>query len=512
MSVLVVGLSHKSAPVALLERAAITGEAIGKLLRDVHLSEHVAGAFVVSTCNRVEVYAEVEKFHGGVSTVSDLLARHAGVDLAQLTRHLYVHYEERAIHHLFAVACGLDSMVVGEGQILGQVRQALKFSAEAGTLGRALAELGRLALHAGKRARTETAIDRVGASMVSVGIDLVLGQLGRRPGVQGNGHGWPAAAVSTPRPAGHAAVPIPPPDPLPQVPGDSRGPASLAGARVLVVGAGSMSALAATTAMRAGADRIVIANRTPSRAQRLAVAVGGSTAGMADLPSQLAAADLVISCTAAAGAVVTAEVVRQALAARAAADQDRAGVPRGPIAFIDLALPHDVDPEVAGMPGALVVGLAEIGATSRADAPGAPGTASHDEDIAAVRRIVAEEVAAHASAVQAARVTPTVVALRAKAAMVVDAELTRLAGRLTAAGARELDEIAQAMRRVVDKLLHAPTVRVKELAGSPGGDAYAAALRELFDLDPKAVEAVTRADADLGGELTEPAEPAEGES
>ncbi len=468
MSVLVVGLSHKSAPVALLERAAVTGDAVSKLLHDVHSSAYVAGTFVVSTCNRVEVYADVEKFHGGVSAISELLARHAGIDLTQLTRHLYVHYEERAVQHLFAVSCGLDSMVTGEGQILGQVRQALKYSGEQGTLGRSLTDLGRIALHAGKRAHSETGIDRAGASMVSVAIDLAVGSL------------YPAG----------------PPDPA----------RPLAAIRTLVVGAGSMSALAATTAERAGATGIVVVNRTPANAGRLAESVRGSTAGLAELPRLIAAAGLVITCTGASGVVITAESARDALAARPSATcsgpepgADQAGS-RHPVVFIDLALPRDVDPTVAGLPGATVIGLAEIDAASRAVAAETDALVPPNEDIAAVRRIVAEEVAAHASAVHAARVTPTVVALRAKAAGVVDAELTRLAGRLAGTAGHELDEIAQAMRRVVDKLLHAPTVRVKELAGSPGGDSYAAALRELFDLDPKAVEAVTRADADLGGD------------
>ena len=468
MSVLVVGLSHKSAPVALLERASVKGDALGKLLHDVYSSQYAAGTFVVSTCNRVEVYADVEKFHGGVSAISELLARHAGIDLAQLTRHLYVHYEERAVHHLFAVSCGLDSMVVGEGQILGQVRQALKYSQEHGTLGRPLADLGRLALHAGKRARGETGIDRAGGSMVSVAIDLAACRL---------------------HPAGPA-------DPA----------RALAATRTLVVGAGSMSALAATTAARAGATGIVVVNRTPANAQRLAVSVRGSTAGLAELPHLMARADLVISCTGAPGMVITAEMARDALGTliTPGPGPERGASPpgqrRGPIVFIDLALPRDVDPAVAGLPGAAVIGLGDIGAATRAGVPGNDAAVSHDEDIAAVRRIVAEEVAAHASAVHAARVTPTVVALRAKAASVVETELTRLAARLGGTGSHELDEIGHAMRRVVDKLLHAPTVRVKELAGSPGGDSYAAALRDLFDLDPKAVEAVTRADADLGGE------------
>jgi len=462
MSVLVVGLSHKSAPVALLERAAVTGDARSKLLHDVHSSEYVAGTFVVSTCNRVEVYADVAKFHGGVSVISELLARHAGIDLAQLTRHLYVHYEERAVHHLFGVSCGLDSMVAGEGQILGQVRQAVKYSQELGTLGRLLADLGRLALHAGKRAHSETGIDRAGASMVSVAVDLAVGRL------------WPGGPLDRAQP--------------------------LAGVRTLVVGAGSMSALAATTAARGGAAQIVVANRTPAKAQRLATSVQAITAGLAELPRLIAEADLVISCTGAPGIVITADMARDALAAcNAVGGTARDG--RGPVVFIDLALPRDVDPALDGLPGAVVIGLDDIGAASRAGAADANAAGvRRDVDIAAVRRIVGEEVAAHASAVHAARVTPTVVALRAKAAKVVDAELIRLAGRLTGPASHELDEIAQAMRRVVDKLLHAPTVRVKELAGSPGGDAYAAALRELFDLDPKAVEAVTRADADLGSE------------
>lgn len=455
MSVLVVGLSHKTTPVALLERAAVTGDALCKLLHDVQSSQYVTGTFVVSTCNRIEVYADVEKFHGGVSAISELLARHSGIDLALLTRHLYVHYEERAAQHLFAVACGLDSMVTGEGQILGQVRGALKYAEGLGTLARPLADLGRLALHAGKRAHGETGIDRAGASMISVGIDLAARFL-------------PARDLAEP-----ARV--------------------LDGIRTLVVGAGSMSALAASTARRAGTGSIVIANRSAAHAERVAAAVAGTTASLADLPRLIAAADLVISCTGARETVITAQTVQQALTIREA----DGGSP--PLVLIDLALPRDIDPATATLPGVGVIGFEDIGAAS-CDVPGGYERAAYDQDIAAVRRIVAEEVAAHALAEHAARVTPTVVALRAKAASVVDSELRRLAGRLAGTSARDLDEVAKAMRRVVDKLLHAPTVRVKELAGSPGGDAYAAALRELFDLDPKTVEAVTRADADLGSE------------
>jgi glutamyl-tRNA reductase len=450
MSTLVVGLSHKSAPVAVLERTAITGDGLGKLRHDVFHASHVAGTFIVSSCNRTEIYAEVDKFHGGVSSISELLAQHSGVPLADLTPYLYVHYEDRAVQHLLAVTCGLDSMVVGESQILGQVRQALTLAREHGTLGRELGDLGAMALRTGKRAHTETGIDRAGANLVSVGIGLATARL----------------------PAG----------------------GTLAGRRVLIVGAGSMSALAATTAARIGVADIVIANRSAGNAERLAARVGCTVTDLTGLDGQLAAADLVISCTGAAGFVITRQMLLGVSARRAAAG-------RGPLVLLDLAMPRDVEPAAAELPGISLIDLDLIGTAvqGNGDASGSPGAVAvaPEQDVAAVRAIVAEEVAAHASAARAASVTPTVVALRAKAARVVDAELARLSGRLPGVDDRALGEIGQTVRRVVDKLLHSPTVRVKELAGAPGGDEYAAALRVLFDLDPKAVEAVTRADVEL---------------
>ena len=179
MSVLVVGLSHKSAPVSTLERAAVSGDTLGKLLHDVARLPDIAETFVISTCNRVEVYAEVDRFHGGVAGVCDLLSRYSGIPAAELTSSLYVHYEDRAVQHLLAVSSGLESMVVGEDQILGQVRTALKVAGDHGTLGRSLRDLGRLALRTGKRARAETGIDRLGLSLVSVGIELAAPHLGR---------------------------------------------------------------------------------------------------------------------------------------------------------------------------------------------------------------------------------------------------------------------------------------------------------------------------------------------
>ncbi|WP_333769134.1 glutamyl-tRNA reductase [Streptomyces sp. IBSBF 2435] len=428
MSLLVVGLSHRSAPVSVLERAALTEDARAKLLLDALAAEPASEAVALSTCNRIELYADVDKFHAGVAELSTLLAQHSGVGLDELTPYLYVHYEDRAVHHLLSVACGLDSMVVGEGQILGQIKDALAVGQELHTAGRLLNDLFQQALRVGKRAHSETGIDRAGQSLVTFG----LAQLAPATG-------------------------------------------PLAGRRALVVGAGSMSSLAAATLARAGVDRLTIANRTTDRAVRLArlLTEQGADARavtMAELGRALADADIVVSCTGSTGLVLTVEDLRAA----------------GPLAVLDLAMPRDVDPAARDLDGVHLADIESLAAAS-ADAPMAA-------DVDAVQAIVAEEVAAFGAAQRAARITPTVVALRAMAADVVAGELSRLDGRLPGLDDKERAEITQTVRRVVDKLLHAPTVRVKQLAGEPGGAGYADALRELFDLDPQAVAAVSRAE------------------
>jgi glutamyl-tRNA reductase len=434
MSVLVVGLSHRTAPVSLLEKAALASEAQAKLLTDVAASDHVTEALVLSTCNRVEVYADVDKFHGALTDVSELIARHAGVPLDSLTPHLYVHYEDRAVAHLFAVVCGLDSMVVGESQIVGQVKHALRTAQMAGTTSRVLSGLVQQSLRVGKRARTETGIDRAGRSLVTAGLDQAARELG-----------------------------------------------TLSDREVLVVGAGSMSALAAHVASQSGARQVVVANRTLGHAQRLAASVGGQAVALDQLEAALVSADLVISCTGAVGHVVEARTV-------SAAQQQRNG---RPLVLLDLALPRDVDPAAHDIDGVSIVDLETLAATL--------ADSEHAADVDATRVIVADEVAAFLGWQRASSVAPTVVALRGMAEDVVVAELTRLAGRAPDLDDRTRDEIESTVRRVVDKLLHAPTVRVKQFAEEPGGQSYADALSRLFDLDPKQVEAVTRAELDDGG-------------
>jgi glutamyl-tRNA reductase len=424
MSLLAIGLSHRSTPVELLERVVIDGDSIAKLLADLVASENVDEALVLATCNRLEVHAEVRKFHGGVQEVSEQLAAHTGVDLETLTEHLYVHYEDRAVQHVFAVAAGLDSMVIGEQQILGQLRTALKLARAERTVGRAVGSVVDGALRVGKRAHSETGIDRAGRSLVSVGVGLAEQALG-----------------------------------------------GLSGRAAVVVGAGSMSSLAATELRARGVGSLTVVNRTLAHAERLASQVDGRALPLSGLGEAIAAADLIVSCTGSVGTVID-----------AAALSDRRG---RPVFVLDLAVPRDVDPAAASLADVTIADLDSLGAVLEGAAVAA--------DVEAVRRIVTEEVGGYLAKQRADRVAPTVVALRARAQQVVDAELTRLLGRLPDADEHTTRELRATLGRVVDKLLHAPTVRVKELAEAPGGDSYADALRELFALDPSATEAVARA-------------------
>jgi glutamyl-tRNA reductase len=425
MSVLVIGISHRSAPVALLEKVALDPDGVVKLIGDVLDNEHVTEATVLATCNRCEVYADVDRFHGSVESISTLLCERAGVRPEDLVGNLYVHYDDAAVSHLFSVASGLDSMVVGESQILGQVREALRVGQETGTVGPALNLLFQQALRVGKRSHAETDIDHAAPSIVSAALERAATHLG-----------------------------------------------TLEGRRALVVGAGAMAGLSVATLARAGISDVVVANRTTARADRLAQQYGARTIELADVPGALAEVDLLVSCTGSAGVLLPATTVAAA----------RPG--REPLAILDLALPHDVDPAVADLPGVRLVGLATL-ARELEEGPAAT-------DVEGVRSIVGEELSAFLGARRAASVTPTVVALRTMATGVVDAELDRLRSRLPDLDDAERAEVEQAIRRVADKLLHQPTVRVKELANSTGAVSYAAALAELFALDPEAVEAVTR--------------------
>jgi glutamyl-tRNA reductase len=418
VSALVVGISHRSAPIALLEQLALDADGVAKLVEDVLANPHVSEATVVATCNRLEIYTAVDRFHGSVEDVSQRLLAPAGASVEALTPHLYVHYDDGAVSHLFRVAAGLDSMAVGEAQILGQTRDALRVGQEQGSVGPVLNTLFQQALRVGKRAHAETGIDRAAPTLVSAALDRAAGDL--------------------------------------------------TGRRVAVIGAGAMSALTVATVVRRGAGEVVVLNRTAERAERLATEYGVHWAPLSDVDAEVGAADVVVACAGATGILVSRAAVASA---------------QRPLALVDLALPHDIDPAVSDLPGVSLITLADLGEDLRTSDAGA--------EVEAVRSIVGDEVEAFLGARRQASMTPTVVALRTMATGVVESEMERLEHRLPGLDETTRSELRHTLRRVADKLVHQPTIRAKEL-GDRDAVSYATALAELFALAPEAVDAVTR--------------------
>ena len=428
MRPLVIGLSHHSAPLDIIERANLDVAARDQLVERLRESGLADEVLVVSTCNRLEVYASVAAFHAAVNTISAELAAAAGQPVAQLTPHLYVHYDEQAISHLFTVACGLDSMAVGEGQILGQLRAALAIALDSNTVGAELNSLFQTALRVGKRAHSETRIDSVSGSLVDTALEIAAEQLG-----------------------------------------------DLADRRFVVLGAGGMSSLVATTVagivttpagMPAGS--LTLVSRTFVRAHSVAERLGGQAQSWAALGESLTNVDVVISCTGARGHVVTEAIARQSSAR----------------VWIDLALPRDIEPAVGDPTGRTLIDLEMVGARL-----GARGVSP---EVEAVTALVEAEVRDFLAARSLRSVAPTVSALRSQAAGVVAAELSRLEARLPGLDDKTRAELQLAIHRVVEKLLHTPTVRIKQYASGPEGGDYARALAHLFDLDPAQVAAVTQ--------------------
>jgi glutamyl-tRNA reductase len=430
MSVLVVGMSHKSAPIDVLERAALDVDASIKLSHLVLDTPFVTESVVISTCNRVEIYVEAERFHGAVEEVSRLLAEHSGLDRDDFVRHVYVHFDEAAVAHLFGVAAGMDSMILGESQILGQVRDSLHSAQAESTVGSALNALFQQALRIGKRGHAETGIDRLAPSIVTAGLD--------------------------------AAGPV----------------VDDADTRFLVAGAGTMASLAVRTLIDRGVDphRIMVANRTYQRAYALVATFGVSAVRWQAMDVELAAADVLISCTGASGIVFDRDRVAAALAG-----SERSG---REMVLIDLALPRDIDPDVRGLDGVELVDLEVLAQLS--------ANAELAADVVQVRSIVESEVRTFLAAKAASHITPTVVALRTMATDVVAAEQARIEARLPNLTAEERADVRKALHRVAEKLIHAPTVRVQQLVDGPAGLTYADALADLFALDQSAVDAVTR--------------------
>ncbi|GAA2555357.1 glutamyl-tRNA reductase [Winogradskya consettensis] len=414
VNLVVVGLSHASAPVDLLEQLSLPDDRADALLQAARTEADAAGAMLLATCGRIELYAELEA-GAAADRLPRLLAEQSGQPLDKLRPYLYVHTAERTVEHLFSVASGLDSVVIGEEQILGQVKGALERARGAGASGQALHQMVQTALRTGKQVRTRTGLNKAGRDLATVGIARFEQHVG-----------------------------------------------SLAGRHALIIGAGSMAAVVAAALRRAGVERFDVANRSPERAQHLADTAGGRGAGLAEIPELLPAADVVVTCAGGTDIVLSTSIVAGAMADRA----DR------PLFVLDLALPRNVDAAVADLPGVRVVDLRTL-----TDAePDIESAAS----VEAAEKLVTAAVEEFMVTQRTARVGPVLAAMRTAADTALTAELSRLTRRVPSLDEHAHSEIARALHRVVDKLLHQPTVRARQLAGRPQGDVYLGVLGELF--------------------------------
>lgn len=443
-SVLLVGLSFRSAPVTMLEQATVADADLPKMQLSLVDNDVISESLVLSTCNRMEFYTVANAFHSGLDHVVDTIAQFSGLETTELEPHLYVHYADSAAEHMLKVASGLDSMVIGEQQIIGQLRSAYQSANETGTVGRTLHDLTQRALRTGKRVHSETAIDSAGASMVSFAVDQALRYV------------EPARALSA-------------------VVDDAPSSQPLAGHRALIIGAGAMASLASTHLGRLGIDHVTVANRTLSRAENLVnhareAGVDASAVPLDGVADCLSAVDIVVSATGAVGNVVTERDVRAAMGAA------------GTKVLVDLSMPADIERSVADIDGVKLLNIEEL--TTMA------GDRVQDEDPA--REIVTDELQNFLEQQRAQSVVPTVKALRQKAGEVMAEELMTLERLTPDMSEADRAAVVKSMKRVVDKLLHTPTVQAKKLSAGGQQVSYPDALAALFNLPNGMVDSVTQ--------------------
>lgn len=421
MSFVVVGVNHNSAPVDLLERLAISEERMPKALHQLNTYEHVLEGAVLSTCNRIEVYAAVTKFHGGAQDLRNFLAEFCHVAPEDFVDRLYTYHDDTALRHLFRVAAGIDSMVLGESEILGQVRRAFQAAAEEGSAQRALTAAFRKALRVGKRARSETAIGRNPVSISSAAVELARRAFG----------------------------------------GD------LSGRKIAIVGAGKMGALAATALSSAGAADVTVVNRSEERGDELAARFSAVSRPLTDLPDVLADVDILITSTTAPNTVIESSLVESALSRRP---------PGTPLFVVDIAVPRDVEPSVRELEGVVLSDIDDLREVVEA------GMGSRRLEVARVEEIIAAEVENYLEWQRSTEVTPTASALVAWAEAIRSGELARIQDELKLPPDQRA-ALEGVTKQIVSKLLEPPIERAKELASSKQGYMYLTALRELFELD-----------------------------
>ncbi|MEA2579319.1 MAG: glutamyl-tRNA reductase [Actinomycetota bacterium] len=426
MAVLTLGVSFRRAPIDLLERLAFTDDDLTKAYRLAQDIDGIDEAVILSTCNRVEVYANVPGYHAGFMALKRLLTEARGVHPDDIAEPLYSHWEQDAADHLFAVTSGLDSMVLGETQIGTQVREALKRSEQEATAGPALTALFHSATRTGRRVRTETTVGAAPDAFVALATDIATDAIGT----------------------------------------------DLAGKNVVVVGAGQMAALAVKHLRGRGVGPVRILNRSLEHARSLAERTNAEHGDLDMLPTAMANADIVVSATGAAGVVVSADAVRRAVAGRKAR----------PLVLVDLAVPRDVEPGAADLDGVTVVDVLSL-RERLADHDEATA-----DEIGRAHEIVAEEVHRYVVRRRSDALAPLIRAIRARGDEIMATELDRYAGRLAALDPDERAAVDALARGIVAKLLHDPIVELKERS-EPGTDGvHARLLAELLGIDPNALE------------------------
>ena len=419
MSLVVIGLNHRTAPLDLLERMSIDDSRLVKALADLTDRPHVTEAVILSTCNRTEVYAFVEKFHGAYQDVREFLSAITYQPPEVFADHLYTHYEEETVRHLFRVASGLDSAVVGENEVLGQVRRAWETSQHEHTAGPVLAPLFRHAVETGKRARTETTISRHIASVSQAAVAMARERLG-----------------------------------------------SLEGISVLVLGAGEMGEGLVRSLHDSGVSSISIANRTWDNAVELAHRVGGKPVRLTELPASLVDVDLLVTSTGASALMVEANELSSVM-------QRRKGQP---LLIVDIAVPRDVDPAAGSIDGITLLDMNDLRAFADS------GIRERQREVAAVETIVEQEVERYTTYSTAREVAPLIAALHGRADSIRDGELDRFAARLNDLSPKQREAVEALVQGIIGKMLYRPTVRLKDAAGTARGERLADALRDLFDL------------------------------
>lgn len=419
MSLVVVGLNHRTVPLDLLERAAVAPAHLPKALHDLAAREHLAEVALLSTCNRTEIYSFCTRFHPAVDDVRNFLAAQSFCDPDELNEHLYTYYDDAAVAHLFGVAAGVDSMILGEGEILGQVKDAWRAAELEGTTGPLLSRAFRHAIEVGKRARSETGIGRRSASIASAAVALANDRLG-----------------------------------------------TLVGMHVLVVGAGDMGEGMAVALAGSGVAGVVVANRTEERAVELAARVGGKPIALNRLPAALQRADVLLTSTGANDTILSREQIEGVMARR---DGRR-------LLIVDVAVPRDVDPGAAQVPGVTILDMDDLKTF-------VDSSLDHRRrEVTKVRAIITEELERYRSESNAREIAPLITALRTLGDEVQAAELERFRSKLEGLDERQREAVEALAHGIVNKLLHEPTVRLKDTAGTARGELYADALQALFDL------------------------------